>query len=336
MQEREIVQAAIQHLQQLTGIEIKEVAPSAHRGKSHRQPDTAVRMETTGKRFFFWVEVKNELRQLHLAHLIDSLGHDAENWMLICQYLSKSNRAQLKKENINYLDASGNCHIRKGTLFLFINDQKVSAQRQANTSKLWKPAGVRLVFAVLLNPELLNQPYRIIASQSKLGLGTVGALLQELVKEKYFTGYNDTYRIENREALLNRWTETFHTVLRPKLVQGRFRFATPKDREHWQQKNLYQIFWGGEPAGALLTKYLHPEKFAVYSEMPKTEVMKQLHLVPDNHGEVELLKPFWNTEQTQKEFPNTVPPLLAYAELNASLDSRNRDTAERIKKQYHV
>ena len=120
MQEREIVQAAIQHLQQLTGIEIKEVAPSAHRGKSHRQPDTAVEMETTGKRFFFWVEVKNELRQLHLAHLIDSLGHDAENWMLICQYLSKSNRAQLKKENINYLDASGNCHIRKGTLFLFM------------------------------------------------------------------------------------------------------------------------------------------------------------------------------------------------------------------------
>jgi len=152
MQEREIVEAAIQHLQQLTGIEIKEVAPSAHRSKSHRQPDTAVEMETTGKRFFFWVEVKNELRQLHLAHLIDSLGQDAENWMLICQYLSKSNRAQLKKENINYLDASGNCHIRKGTLFLFINDQKVSAQRQANTSKLWKPAGVRLVFAVLLNP----------------------------------------------------------------------------------------------------------------------------------------------------------------------------------------
>lgn len=336
MQEREIVQAAIRHLNQLTGIDVKEVNVPVNKRKLNRQPDTAVELETAGKKFTFWVEIKNELRQVHLPQIINSLSQDVENWLLICQYLSKPNRALLKKENINYLDASGNCYIQKGTLFLFINDQKVSAQRLPNTSKLWKPAGLRLVFAVLLNPALLNEPYRSIAAQSKLGLGTVGALLQELEKEKYFTNYNNTYRIENREALLNRWTETFHAILRPKLVQGRFRFASNKDREQWQQKNLYQIFWGGEPAGALLTKYLHPEKFTVYSEMPKTEVMKQLHLVPDNNGEVELLKPFWNTEQTQKEFPHTVPPLLVYTELNASLDSRNRDTAERIKKQYHV
>lgn len=336
MEEKEIIRSAIQHFHQLTDIDIQEVPVSADLCKLHRKIDTAVELEAKGKRYFFCVKVKNELRQLHLAYLIDFLGRDAENWMLICQYLSKNNRSLLKKENINYLDASGNCYIRKGTLFIFINDQKVTAQRQARTSKLWKSSGLRLIFAILLNPDLLNEPYRQIASQSKLGLGTVGALLQELEKEKFLTKYNNIYRIENREVLLNRWTETFQGILRPKLFQGRFCFATQKDREQWQQKHLYKVFWGGEPAGSILTKYLHPEKFSVYSELPKIEVMKQLHLVPDNNGEVELLKLFWNTEQTQIEFPQTVPPLLAYADLNGSLDSRNRETAERIKKQYHV
>jgi hypothetical protein len=331
MQEREIVQSAIEHLHQLTGIEVREVPAPVVKRKQNLQPDTAIELKTGEKRYTFCVQVKNELRQLHLVHLIDSLGHDAENWMLICQYLSKNNRALLKKENINYLDASGNSHIRQGALFLFINDQ-----RQANTSKVWRPSGLRFIFAILLNPELLNEPYRHIASKSNLALGTVGALFQELIKEKFFTNYNSRYRIENREALLNRWTETYHAVLRPKLVQGRFRFATSKDRGQWQQKKLDRIFWGGEPAGALLTKYLSPEKFTFYSDLPKTDVMKQLHLVPDTSGEVEWLKPFWNTEQAAKEFPLTVPPLLVYAELSASFDSRNRETAEKIKKRYHV
>src|ERR1019366_666431 len=124
-----------------------------------------------------------------------------------------------------------------------------------------------------------NEPYRFIGQQSKLGLGTIGALLQELEKEKYFSYYNETYKIENREALLNRWTETYYAILRPKLMQGTFRFASSKDRDNWKNVQSDQIFWGGEPAGALLTKFLHPERFTVYSDLPKTEVMKQLRLV---------------------------------------------------------
>jgi hypothetical protein len=336
MEEKQIIQAAIQHFNQLTGLKMNEVYQPDKRLPKNREPDTCVEIQAQGKTYTFWVEVKNELRQVHLGHLIQQLAQDRDNWLLICQYLSKPNRKHLKEEGINYLDASGNCNIRSGALLLFINDQQVAPQRQSNTGKLWKPAGLRLIFSLLLKPELINEPYRFIAKQSKLGLGTIGALLQELEKEKYFSRYNQNYNFENREALLNRWTETYYAILRPKLMQGRFRFASPKDRDNWKNVQLKQVFWGGEPAGALLTKFLHPEKFTVYSDMPKTEVMKQLRLVPSPDGEVELLKTFWNTENTKTQFLQTVPPLLAYAELNASMDSRNREIAERIKKQYNV
>jgi len=336
MEETQIIQGALQNFNQQTDLIIQELPTTAKRLPKNRHPDTCVKIEAQGKTYTFWVEVKNELRQVHLSQLIQQLVQDRDNWLLISQYISKNNRKHLKDEGINYLDASGNCNIRRGTLLIFINDQKVAPQRQPNTGKLWKPAGLRLVFSLLLKPELINEPYRFIGQQSKLGLGTIGALLQELEKEKYFSYYNETYKIENREALLNRWTETYYAILRPKLMQGTFRFASSKDRDNWKNVQSDQIFWGGEPAGALLTKFLHPERFTVYSDLPKTEVMKQLRLVPAPDGEVELLKTFWNTENTESEFSQTVPPLLAYAELNASMDSRNRETASRIKKLYHV
>lgn len=61
--------------------------------------------------------------------------------------------------------------------------------------------------------------------------------------------------------------------------------------------------------------------------------MRKLKIVPDHTGEVELLRPFWNEEifTTNK---GTVPALLAYAELISSFDSRNRETAMRIKEKY--
>lgn len=336
MQEKQVLQNALLHFKQETGMTIREVPHPSKKPPSNFQPDTYVDIQNNGKDYHFWVDIKNELRQIHIPGLIDRFGQNPENCLLICQYLSKPNRSLLKERGINYLDVSGNCHIKKGALMLFINDKTVTQQREPDAGKLWKPAGLRLVFALLQNPNLLNESYRNIAAESKVSLGMVGALVREMEKEEYIKKFKDKAIIENREALLNRWTETYYTVMRAKLVQGKFRFATPNDREIWKNRMLKQAWWGGEPAGAILTKFLHPEKFTIYSDLQKTEVMKQLHVVPDANGEVELLKPFWNTELIHKDKQQTVPPLLAFAELNTSLDSRNREIAKRIKEKYNV
>lgn len=333
MEENQIKLAAIEHFTQNTGLKMTEVR---HVKPPAGNPDTFVKIKTKGRTYIFLVEVKNELREVHLSNLIKKFEGDTENWLLISQYISKINRKYLKTEGINYLDAAGNCYIHNDALLIYINNEPVAAQRQSNTGKLWKPAGLRLIFSLLLNPELINKPYRIIAAQSSLGLGTIGILLKELEKEKYVSRYNNTYKFENREALWNRWVETYTVILKPKLLQGKFRFATLKDREKWKTVSLKDILWGGEPAGALLTKSLHPEKFTVYTKLPKTNVMKQLHLIPAEDGEVEMFKPFWNIEEIGTQFDRVVPPLLVFAELNSSMDSRNREIADKIKNQFNV
>lgn len=97
------------------------------------------------------------------------------------------------------------------------------------------------------------------------------------------------------------------------------------------------ILWGGEMAGAKLTKFLKPENFELYTALTKSEVMKLLKIVPDINGNIELLHIFWNEEITSGKDNNEmkiVPPLIAYADLLASHDSRNYETAERIKEKY--
>jgi hypothetical protein len=62
--------------------------------------------------------------------------------------------------------------------------------------------------------------------------------------------------------------------------------------------------------------------------------MKQLKLVPLNTGKLEILEQFWKPLNTEGGSVKTIPPLLAYAELITSFNSRCRETAERIKAQY--
>jgi hypothetical protein len=338
MQEQEILHTGLHGFMLHTGLQAKELTAEKLRklhGKKN-QPDGAVDIVVKNKSHLFLIEIKNELREIHLPRIISRLAPVAEKWLLVCQYISKPNREILKQQRINYLDASGNCHIHQGSLLLYVNDRSVTPQRQPDSGKIWKPAGLRLVFTLLNKPGLINEPYRSIAAESRNALGTIGALLKELETEGFIKTTNKHSSIEKRENLLNRWTENFCSTLRPKLLQGRFRFATPAKREQWKKIKLNKAWWSGEPAGAILTGHLHPEKFTLYSDLPKTELIKQFQLMPDANGELELLRPFWNTEAIPADHEDCVPTLLVYAELNTSFDSRNRDTATRLKKQFHV
>ena len=79
----------------------------------------------------------------------------------------------------------------------------------------------------------------------------------------------------------------------------------------WKTLNGDNFKWGGENAGALLTKFLQPEKFIIYTK-DKNELMKSLKLVPDPLGEIEVLDQFWFDKESDE---NIVPSLLAYADL---------------------
>jgi hypothetical protein len=140
--------------------------------------------------------------------------------------------------------------------------------------------------------------------------------------------------LERKEELLTKWVTLYNTTLRPKQMIGRFKSVGNTIKNDLMLPP--GILWGGEPAGAKLTKYLKPEKYTLYTSIEKMEVMRMLKLVPDMTGNIELLNTFWNSEiiinEKNVDGMQIVPPLIVYADLLGSYDSRNYETAERIKK----
>ena len=332
MKEHDILEQAIRQFSLITGAVLQELPNK----KLENRADTVVELRLGKIKTQFWVEIKNEIREHNLHSILNQIKKNPGEWLLICQYIPKPIKNELKKRAVNYLETAGNCYIKSEGLFFYINDQAVTKQRQPKEGKLWKQAGIKFLFGILLKEELLNQPYRTIAKTTKVALGNIGPFIEELKEEKFVkTGEKNKKKflfIENKEQLRNKWIELFNTVLKPKLKQGTFRFLDKKMVNEWEFLPDTEFYWGGEPAAAKLTNYLVPEHFTIYTREAKTRIMQQIKLVPDAAGDIDIMEKFWDDELNYQQ--GIVPPLLAYAELINSPDSRNRETAERIKQKY--
>ena len=91
----------------------------------------------------------------------------------------------------------------------------------------------------------------------------------------------------NKEELLQRWMVAYEDKLKlSKLHIGTFRFINENDQSNWKNLNLgaNKTFWGGEPAGAIITKYLNPEIYTLYTTETRNDLIKNYKLVPDPKG----------------------------------------------------
>ena len=76
--------------------------------------------------------------------------------------------------------------------------------------------------AVLIRPGLANAPYRDLADQADVALGTVAGCMKDLaVRGLLFTG-KEGRRVEDQQALLALWVQAYSEGLRPKLKERRF------------------------------------------------------------------------------------------------------------------
>lgn len=337
MRGEEIIQEALRQLKRQTGVSANVVPLRILTQNGEFTIDNRVQLNYYSKPIEFAVLVKNEIRKVHLPGILELIARRKdENWLVISQYIPKPLKQELKNQGINYLEASGNCFIRNEGLYLFVNDQAVTPVRLREQGKLWNPTGLKFLMVILQDPEMLNSSHRTLAKASGIALGNIGSFFDELKKEGYITTYTSgALRIENKTQLQNKWVELFTSILRPKLKLGTFR-SFDNIYSNWKYEPQKDFLWGGEPAGDLLTGYLNPEKITLYTKKSKIEMMKELRLIPDVDGAIEVMEIFWNEQELRHQGKNqhTVPPLLAYAELATSLDSRNREIAERIKKEY--
>jgi hypothetical protein len=114
-------------------------------------------------------------------------------------------------------------------------------------------------------------------------------------------------------------------------LAGRYRFQNIEKERAWDQIELNEAsFWGGEPGSDLLTNYLQPAVFQLYSTETKMDLMKNYRFIPDPKGNIYVHVPFGENLVTVKR----TNPLLVYADMVNSASYRNLEVAQKVDELY--
>lgn len=326
----ELMETALANLKTETGIDAQWTDGPEH-------PDT--RLAADGRILFryndtlldFTAEVKKELQPPHLAKLIEQ-QRTTDRFIVVAQYIYPTLKKELRAEGIAYLETNGNIFLKEDNLWLWLEPTKTEKPTTDATGRAFAKTGLRLIFHFLLDETLINETYRTIAIKTGVGFGNINFILKDLREQGFLLALTkDTYVLTRKKELLDKWMQGYKERLKPTLAIGRFRFVDPVMHRTWEQLPLEpgQTWWGGEPAGNLLTNYLQPELFTLYTTEKRMDIIKKYRLLPDPGGNIYLYEKFWHfTEKTP-----TAPALLVYTDLMNTNDRRCIETAEKI---YHA
>ena len=280
----------------------------------------------------FVVEIKSEISKgnkgLVLANLKRSSRENNLPIIVITKYIPVEISKEYVAEGVNYLDIAGNCNIRQNNLMLLIEGKKIDKTDKVEQPRAFYETGIKLIFQFLVEPAKVRLTYRELAELANISLGSVGTIMQELINLNFILKTKETMKLKNFKELLNRWITAYHDVLRPRLFRKQMSFVRPESYTKWKEidlnKTIGLTFWGGEPGANVLNGYLHPGIFTIYTDR-NWQSFKDIELVPDENGKVEILELFWG-HQTYKG----IPPVLIYADLMRSGSDRYIEAANMI------
>lgn len=326
-QDTEILDAALNELANTTGIKIKID------NYLHRKPDYDATASLTIGNDRIPLAIKLTVRPTPAMLVLTRLNQINEQTLIVAHYVNLIMAERLKEKGIWFLDSVGNAYIKHPQLFIYIKGNKPTEKPTTRASRAFYPSGLKIVYAFLCDPELVNGPYREIAEIADVALGTVGWIINDLTQLGHIVDMGSRGRcLKNKRKLLERWIISYSEKLRPKLELGKYKALNP---DWWQTCDLpaFQAYWSGEVAADQLTHYLKPEIFTLY--LPEKQAIKLIltnKLRKDPAGNIELLKTFWAIDN-ESDSP-LVNPILIYADLMASGDPRNIETAEIIYEQH--
>ena len=314
-----------------TGLVVQATFPPE--AKESHEPDAVMRITQDGgaAEWTFAADILKTLTRATLGIAIQRVNRFQGKGVLITRYVTPPLADELRRANVQFLDMAGNAYLNAHPLFIFIKGNRpVELHVAEPVKRAFRPAGLQVLFALLSNPGLENATFREIAGIANVALGTVGWVMGDLKEKGYLVDMGKKGRhLVHKDKLLERWVAAYPDQLRPKLVVGRFRTA---DHLWWEKVNIgeFQACWGGEIAAALLTKYLKPQCATIYVMAPPAKLILQNKMQKDPKGNIEILQTFWGLDRQTAHQDDLAPPLLIYADLLATGDPRNIETAKLI------
>ncbi len=327
---KEILERAFDALQQQTGL-INEDYNRIDKENQSLDYKLSLRTPQENHTRNYTAVVKKNINSVAIGEIAIQAKQMSDKLVLIAEYVSQPQALKLKELGISFFDTAGNAYFNEPGLYVFIAGQKAE-QNKERVPKLFRPPGMKLLYAFLTNPELPNKSYRTIAAATGVPTPTVGVFMTDLEKAGYLIKRAGNERFITRQnELFRRWVENYGESFRPTLHPVRFR-STKYQGRWWGDVEIkdYNAVWGGETGAAKIIGHLKPEIATIYSDSRLPRLQAKYGLVRDKLGNIEILNKFW----TAGEIGDAAPPLVIYADLMQTADQRNLETAQMIYERY--
>ena len=187
----------------------------------------------------YLVEEKRHLRFQDAAVIADQmlrrrarLLHEqaADGLLLLAPHVRTQHAAVLERAGIDYIDLAGNVHLQAPGLLVHVEGRlppKDPVRAPGRPHKAW----IKAVMALLVRPDLLNAPYRTIAEQADVALGTIGACMNDLRQRGMLIDRKAGRQLTDRPALVAFWVNAYVEALRPTLKERRFQVRAERKPE---------------------------------------------------------------------------------------------------------
>jgi len=340
--ETDLLRAALEAARGL-GLDAELETTKPKRGAAHA--DGMVRIGHGGKGQRYVVELRRQLRPASLGAALHQLDRQAEvharPGLLVADYVTPEMAETLHQQGREFLDAAGNAHIRQPNALVWVSGRKPLVKAMAlPLGRAFQPTGLQVLFALLCHPEWVNLPYRELAVRAGVAHGTVGWVMPDLQQQGFVTDLNGkrgTRRLYEGERLLALWADAYARQLRPRTLLGRYYVPALDGWQDWPLAT-HGAQWGGEPAAALLTRYLKPGELTLYADkLPGLLAARYRFTKEGDVGHkavVEVRRRFWHFPEDASE--PCVPTVLVYADLLATGDARCIETAKRLYEEHVV
>ncbi len=328
MNQEEIIFLALDNLQKNTQIQSNWDPASVH-----AELNGFLTLNIENQKIRYNVEIKNELRYIHLQQVI---AHNRANqpYMLLAHSIFPKIKDQLRLNKIAYLEANGNIYLTPNGITIWIDTNTAIEKSKNKSSRAFTKTGLKVVFKFLIDDTWVNKPYRQIAEQTGTGIGNITNIINGLKQDGFLIPLNrNEHILNNKKDLLDKWVNAYEQKLKPNIKIGTFRFLDDVNFYNWKNLplNKGKSYWGAEPAADLLTNYLRPAELTCYTTETRNELIKNYRLIPDETGNIKIYNKFWHDSEMDK---NTVPPLLIYADLINMNDRRCTEVAQKIYDEY--
>lgn len=326
--ETEIIGEALSGLLASTGITGELI-----RNDATNAGDVALRVAGTRLRYAY--EVKRHIDRSAMLDDFKARSTPNRNTLLVCPALTNTMATRCRELDLQFIDTAGNAYLtNKEGILINVMGRKPDKTLAINSDASITPAALRMMFAFLAQPSMLNASYREISSSVQVSTGAIGKALEAMEGRGFIGTTPQGIRIVNSaELMLSEWATGYISRIKPKLKKFRFTAPDPTNLiKNWTPE-LRRSAWSGEVAAEKVTSHLNPSTATIYMDIDNNrdlpDMVKRLKLHGDPNGTIEIVQAFWNMDFFFENFP-TVPLHLIYAELLGTNDPRNLLVAKQL------